>query len=113
MKSGKLTSHQLLQLYLDRIAAYDKRGPTINCIITLNPKAMEEADRLDAEYKKGGFVGPLHGIPTLVKDQVDAAGMPTTLGTVVFKDYTPACRFLRRRQAPQGRRHYSRQDDSQ
>ena len=89
MKSGKLTSHQLVQLYLDRIAAYDKSGPTINCIITLNPKAMEEADRLDAEYKKGGFVGPLHGIPILVKDQVDAAGMPTTLGTVVFKDYNP------------------------
>jgi amidase len=89
MKSGKLTSHQLVQLYLDRITAYDKSGPTINCIITLNPKAMEEADRLDAEYKRGGFVGPLHGIPILVKDQVDAAGMPTTLGTVVFKDYTP------------------------
>ncbi len=89
MKSGRLTSHQLVQLYLDRIAAYDKSGPTINCIITLNPKAMEEADRLDTEYKKGGFVGPLHGIPILVKDQVDAAGMPTTLGTVVFKDYNP------------------------
>src|SRR5438552_4296432 len=81
MKSGNLTSHQLVQLYLDRIAGYDKSGPTINCIITLNPKAMEEADRLDAEYKKGGFIGPLHGIPILVKDQVDAAGMPTTLGT--------------------------------
>jgi amidase len=53
MKSGKLTSHQLVQLYLDRIKAYDKSGPTINCIITLNPKAMEEADRLDAEYKRG------------------------------------------------------------
>ena len=89
MKSGRLTSHQLVQLYLDRIAAYDKSGPKINCIITLNPKALEEADRLDAEYKKAGFVGPLHGIPILVKDQVDAAGMPTTLGTVVFKDYNP------------------------
>jgi amidase len=89
MKSGRLTSHQLVQLYLDRIAAYDKSGPQINCIITLNPKAMEEADRLDAEYKKSGFVGPLHGIPILVKDQVDAAGMPTTLGTVLFRDYDP------------------------
>ncbi len=89
MKAGKLTAHQLVQMYLDRIAAYDKAGPKINCIITLNPKALEEADRLDAEYKKGGFVGPLHGIPILVKDQVDAAGMPTTLGTVLFKDYNP------------------------
>jgi amidase len=89
MKSGKMTAHQLVQLYLDRIAAYDKNGPKINCVITLNPTAMAEADRLDAEFKKRGFVGPLHGIPILVKDQVDAAGMPTTLGTVVFKDYNP------------------------
>src|ERR1019366_2029428 len=66
-----------------------QKGPTINCVITLNPKAMEEADKLDAAYKKSGPVGPLHGIPILVKDQVDAAGMPTTLGSVVFKDYRP------------------------
>src|SRR5438093_7823472 len=68
MKSGKLTSHQLVQLYLDRIAAYDKSGPTINCIIILNPTAMEEADRLDAEYKKGGFVATLYGMPLILKD---------------------------------------------
>jgi len=89
MKSGKLTAHALVQMYLDRIAAYDKQGPKINCVITLNPNAMAEADKLDAEYKKSGFVGPLHGIPILVKDQADAAGMPTTLGTVLFKDYNP------------------------
>src|SRR5436190_13948595 len=45
----------------------------INSIITLNPKALEEADRLDAAYKRTGFVGPLHGIPVLVKDEIDAA----------------------------------------
>lgn len=88
-KSGKLTAHQLVQLYLDRIDAFDKHGPTINCIITLNPKALEEADKLDDQYKKVGFVGPLHGIPVLVKDQLDTAGMPTTLGSVVFRDYRP------------------------
>jgi amidase len=88
-KSGKLTAHQLVQQYLDRIAAYDKQGPNINCVITLNPKAMEEADKLDEEFKKSGFVGPLHGIPILVKDQVDAAGMPTTLGSLVFKNNPP------------------------
>jgi amidase len=87
--SGKLTTHQLVQQYLDRIAAYDKQGPKINCVINLNPKAMEEADRLDAAYRKSGLTGPLHGIPILVKDQVDAAGMPTTLGSLVFKDYRP------------------------
>jgi amidase len=74
---------------LDRIQAYDQQGPKINCIITLNPKALEEADRLDQQYKRSGLVGPLHGIPVLVKDEIDTAGMPTTLGTVVFKDYRP------------------------
>jgi amidase len=88
-KSGKLTAHQLVQIYLDRIAAYDKQGPGINSVITLNPHALEEADVLDAAFKKSGFVGPLHGIPVLVKDEIDTAGMPTTLGTLVFKDYRP------------------------
>jgi amidase len=88
-KSGKLTAHQLVQGYLDRIHAYDQQGPRINAIITLNPKALEEADRLDAQYKNSGFVGPLHGIPILVKDEIDTAGMPTTLGSVLFKDYRP------------------------
>src|SRR5467141_1217139 len=50
-KSGKLTTRQLVQGYLDRIAAYDKQGPTINSIITINPNALEEADKLDAAYK--------------------------------------------------------------
>ena len=88
-KSGKLTVRQLVQGYLDRINAYDKSGPTINSIITLNPSALEEADNLDAAYKRSGFVGPLHGIPVVVKDEIDAAGMPTTHGTLVFKDYRP------------------------
>jgi amidase len=88
-KSGKLTAHQLVQGYLDRINAYDKQGPRINSIITLNPKALEEADKLDAQYKNSGFVGPLHGIPVLVKDEIDTAGMPTTLGSVIFKNYNP------------------------
>ena len=88
-RSGTLTSRRLVQRYLDRIAAYDKRGPTINSIITLNPEALAEADRLDAAYKSGGQVGPLHGIPVLVKDEIDTAGMPTTLGTLVFQNYRP------------------------
>jgi amidase len=88
-KSGQLTAHELVQLYLDRIAAYDHRGPAINSIITLNPRALEDADRLDAAFKATGFVGPLHGIPILVKDEIDTVGMPTTLGSVVFKDFRP------------------------
>jgi amidase len=88
-KSGKLTARQLVQGYLDRISAYDKQGPNINSVITLNPNALAEADNLDATFKRSGLVGPLHGIPVLVKDEIDTAGMPTTLGTVVFKDYRP------------------------
>ncbi len=88
-KSGKLTARQLVQAYLDRIAAYDKQGPNINSIITLNDRALEDADQLDAAYRASGLIGPLHGIPILVKDEIDTAGMPTTLGTQVFKDYRP------------------------
>src|SRR5580704_16101387 len=87
-KSG-LTARRLVQSYLDRIAIYDKRGPNINSIITLNDNALEDADRLDAAYRTSGLIDPLHGIPILVKDEIDTAGMPTTLGTQVFKDYRP------------------------
>jgi amidase len=88
-RSGQLTARKVVQMYLERIEAYDKAGPAINAIITINPKALEEADRLDAALKSSGFVGPLHGIPVVVKDQADAQGMPTTLGSVLFKDYYP------------------------
>src|SRR5437867_10805277 len=89
MGSGKLTARQLVQAYFERIVAFDKQGPALNCIINLNPQALEEADKLDAAFKRSGKVGPLHGVPILVKDEIDTAGMPTTLGTVVFKDYRP------------------------
>src|SRR5262245_2180054 len=88
-KSGRLTAHQLVQLYLNRIAAYDKKGPALNAIITINPKALEDADRLDAAFKQSGPVGPLHGIPVILKDQFDAKGMPTTLGSILFEGYYP------------------------
>ena len=87
MRSGTLTAHQLVQDYLDRIATYN---PNINCVIATNKQALADADKLDAEYKSTGkFAGPLHGIPVLIKDQVDVADMPTTLGSVLFKDYVP------------------------
>ena len=90
MKAGKLTARQLVQAYLDRIAAYDKKGPDLNCIVTINAQALAEADRLDAQLKNAhAFVGSFHGIPILVKDEIDTAGMPTTLGSAVFKDYRP------------------------
>ena len=89
-RSGRLTARQLTQAYLDRISAYDKQGPAINAIITLNPQALDDADKLDAAYRASGFVGPLHGIPVLVKDEIDVAGLPTTLGSVVFRNYRPS-----------------------
>jgi amidase len=88
-KSGHLTCRQLIQIYLDRIEAFDKKGPNINALITVNADALKEADRLDAAYRSSGAVGPLHGIPVIVKDQADVAGMPTTLGSLLFKDYFP------------------------
>ncbi|HZD41163.1 MAG TPA: amidase [Terriglobales bacterium] len=88
-QSGELTCRQLVQMYLDRIAAYDKKGPALNAIITVNPDALKEAARLDGSYGASGPVGPLHGIPVIMKDQADVKGMPTTLGSVLFKNYYP------------------------
>lgn len=89
-KAKELTAHQLVQMYLDRVEALDRQGPGINSVINLNPSALAEADKLDAAYAKSGPVGPLHGIPIFLKDQMDAAGMPSTLGSVLLKDYKPA-----------------------
>ena len=88
-RAGDLTCRQLVQTYLDRIEAFDKNGPNINAIITVNSEALAEADRLDRAYKSSGPVGPLHGIPLIIKDQADVKGMPTTLGSVLFKNYFP------------------------
>jgi hypothetical protein len=67
-RKGTLTSEKLTEIYLGRIAAYDKHGPAINAIITLNPNALGEARALDAERKAGKLRGPLHGIPIVLKD---------------------------------------------
>jgi len=88
-RSGEITCRDLVRAYLNRIEAYDKRGPAINAIITINPDALKDAERLDSAFKASGPVGTLHGIPIIVKDQADAKGMPTTLGSVLFKDYYP------------------------
>jgi Asp-tRNA(Asn)/Glu-tRNA(Gln) amidotransferase A subunit family amidase len=82
--AGALSSEKLVRLYLNRIEAYDKKGPKINSIITLNPKAPEEARALDAERKAKGRRSPLHGIPIVVKDLIDVAGLPTTAAFTPF-----------------------------
>src|SRR3984957_9045558 len=90
-KSGALTSVKLVQAYLERIRACDQAGPKLNVVIYLNPRALDEAAALDEHFRKTGkFVGPLHGIPVLLKDNVDTKDMPTTGGSVSLAGYRPA-----------------------
>ena len=88
-KSGDVTCRQLVQMYIDRIERFDKDGPAINSVITISPTALTEADRLDEDRKASRPMGTLHGIPVILKDQIDAVGMPTTLGSVLFKNFYP------------------------
>jgi len=88
-QAKQLTCRTLVELYLRRIDAYDKAGPSLNAVQTVNPRALQEADRLDAAFRSSGSTGPLHCIPTLVKDQVETSDMPTTFGSVLFKDFIP------------------------
>jgi Asp-tRNA(Asn)/Glu-tRNA(Gln) amidotransferase A subunit family amidase len=90
MDSGALTSEKLVQLYLNRIEAYDKKGPKLNSMITVNPRALEEARALDAERKLKGPRSQLHGVPVVFKDLIDVAGLPTTAGFVPFGSPVPA-----------------------
>jgi Asp-tRNA(Asn)/Glu-tRNA(Gln) amidotransferase A subunit family amidase len=91
LSSGRLTCHELVQAYLDRIAAYDKQGPSLNAIQTLNPRALAEADSLDAALKasRGKVTAPLFCVPVLLKDQVETRDMPTSYGSALFKTFTP------------------------
>ena len=84
--NGLLTSERLVELYLARIQAYDFAGPRLGSVITVNPKAMDVARALDAERRSRGPRGPLHGIPVLLKDNVDTADMPTSNGSWVLRD---------------------------
>lgn len=86
---GSLTSEKLTEAYLARIKAYDKQGPTINSIITLNPNALKEAKQLDAERTAGHIRGPLHGIPIMLKDNIDTFDMPTTAGSQMLDGSIP------------------------
>src|SRR5437667_7267647 len=86
LKHKRITSRQLVQQYLDRIEKYNG---TLNAIITLNPRALDEADALDRERAQGRVRGPLHGIPIAIKDNIHTTDMPTTGGAVAFEGYRP------------------------
>jgi Asp-tRNA(Asn)/Glu-tRNA(Gln) amidotransferase A subunit family amidase len=89
LKSGEITCRRLVELYLKRIEAYDKRGPNLNAVQTINPRALQEAERLDTAFKSSGSTGSLHCVPLLLKDQVETNDMPTTYGSAVFREFVP------------------------
>lgn len=85
MAAGQLTARQLTEAYLARIAGLDQAGPRLNSVIETNPDAVEIADRLDRERAAGQVRGPLHGIPILIKDNIDTADhMQTTAGSLAL-----------------------------
>jgi len=93
MQGGKLTSRGLTQAYLGRIAALNQTGPTLRAVLETNPDALGLADQLDQERKQGKVRGPLHGIPVIVKDNIDThdkmqtcAGSLALLGNLALRD---------------------------
>ncbi|HEY5776861.1 MAG TPA: amidase [Xanthomonadales bacterium] len=90
MQAGELSSQQLVQYYLDRIEAIDRHGPALNSIIETNPQAIEIAAALDAERQRSGPRGPMHGIPVVLKANIDTADqMETTAGSLALKGHHP------------------------
>jgi amidase len=87
--AGTLTSERLVQMSLARIQAYDRQGPSLHAVITVNPKAIETARALDAERKAKGPRSPLHGIPVALKDNFDTADLPTTGGSILLEGSVP------------------------
>ena len=100
MASGRMTAHSVTQQYLDRIHALDRTGPALRSVIEINPDALSIADTLDRERKAGRMRGPLHGIPILVKDNINTADRMTTTagsyalaGSIPLQDATVAARL--------------------
>jgi amidase len=89
MRAHLITSEQLVQMYLNRIAAYDQAGPHLNSFIHINQNALAEARARDLDRHRGRAHGPLFGIPVLLKDNIDTAGMPTTAGSVSLAGSAP------------------------
>ena len=91
LSAGQLTCVQAVRAYLNRIEAYDDRGPALNAIITINPKAVETAAEMDRLYAANrSALQPLHCIPVILKDNYDTADMPTTGGSLTLAESIPA-----------------------
>lgn len=90
MKEGKLTCRQLMEFYLERIEQYDRKGPSLKSVILVNPRAIQEAEKLDRRFaEQGDLTGPLHGIPVLLKDNVNTSDMATTAGSLSMEGFVP------------------------
>ncbi len=97
MVSGELDSATLTAAYLKRIAALDRTGPRLRAVLELNPDALKEAAERDRERRAGRLRGPLHGIPVLLKDNINAAPMATTAGSLALQGFKPGDAYLVRR----------------
>lgn len=90
IRAGRITARQLVDASLARIDAYDQRGPALNTIICVNPRARQRADALDANFLRSGKLsGPLHGIPMIIKDNYDTSDLPTTAGSLSLAQSIP------------------------
>src|ERR1700723_1482721 len=89
MRDGRLTCRGLVEAYLRRINAYDKNGPAINAIVTINPDATKEADEMDRRFARSGLTLPLDCVPMIVKDNFETKGLQTSNGALVFAGYQP------------------------
>ena len=87
--AGTLTSEALVEMYLARIEAYDQQGPALNAVLWLNERSIERARALDAERRSSGPRSPLHGIPVVLKDNIDTSDMPTTAGSLLLAGSIP------------------------
>src|SRR6476620_2345750 len=87
MRAGTLTCRALVEQYLRRIDAYDKKGPAINALVVVNPAALRVADSLDVRFRREGLTGPLHCIPVIVKDNFETVDLPTTAGSLSMQGF--------------------------
>ena len=98
MKAGRLTCHALVEQYLRRIDAYDKKGPALNALVQINPDALKEADDLDRRFTTSGPTGPLHCVPMIVKDNFETIGLQSAAGSLAMKGFvSPKDAFLVKR----------------
>lgn len=87
--NSEISFKELIQMYINRIEKYDNHGPKLNSIITINPRALDIAIELDREFQETGNLRPLHGIPVLLKDNINTKDMPTTGGSIALKNVFP------------------------